>query len=443
MGNPFRTYDIRGKWPDEINTDLSWAIGVAYTRRVIRENEVRRPRIVVGRDSRDCSRHAFTPLIIGIIHAGGEPIALDGAVTTPVLYFANEHLDADGGVMVTASHLGDTHTGMKFTTDMEYSMGAFEEVAKKILDHEISFRHASIDPLRARWWDAVPSYLARIEAEVDRAPTPFTSNWIRGHKTIAPIIEGFAMIDQYGNSRVVDENSPPADVAFTFDPDGDRLYVFDAEGREVSASCLTEIFIRDMINRDRSEPITVITDPAVSVTTIDLMGELGVTHEVSKPGHVRMKRRMRLSLGDFGAETSGHFYFGDRYRGWDDGLYAAVRLRNWVARHGPKALVDANTHHAFRMIRSPIIRVPYPRAEALAVELGLSSMVHLERHRHEYFKDGRIAGWWILRASDTEDRLVVQCEAQTPEYYDKVSGHLLDNVPDDVHDLIMEEIENV
>jgi len=336
----FRAYDIRGIAETELHNDAVYKIGLAIGSECKdREQQA----VYVGYDGRKSSPRIKASLVKGLLDSGRDVIDL-GLVTTPILYFATATLDTQSGVMVTGSHNAAEYNGLKITIagnticDTELSGlyqriadGVFTEGAGKIIKKDL--RGQYIEKIVSDMAIAVP-----LKIVVD------AGNGVAGlyapellEELGCEVIPLYCDVDgDFPNHhpdpsdennladlrKVVDQQQ--ADLGIAFDGDGDRLAVVTNSGQIVRADKLLMLFAQDIVSRNPGAD--VIFDVKCSHHLAQLVSSYGGRPIMWKSGHAYMKQKLKETSAQLAGEFSGHFFFGERWYGFDDGLYAAARL---------------------------------------------------------------------------------------------------------------------
>jgi phosphomannomutase len=425
-----RAYDIRGIYQQTLQDDDAFAIGLTFA--VMQQDRGFGPRVAVGRDGRLSSPALAAALIDGLRAGGGEVIDI-GCGPTPMLYFAAHELDTGGAIQVTGSHNPPTHNGFKMV------MGGHSFFGDDILALGEASR-AGIDLRnggKVAHEDIQPAYIDRL-AGAARA-SGLSVVWDCGNGASGPVTE--ALVGRLeGHHKVlfpeIDGTFPnhhpnpvdpetldllraevagaKADLGIGFDGDGDRIGVVDASGRQVPGDFLTAYLAQDIASRHAGAPI--ILDVKSSEAALQLITESGGKAEIWKTGHSHMKRRMKEISAPLAGEMSGHIFIKDGYLGFDDAIYAGVRVITQMVESGQSitAFMDSlPDQHA-----TPELRIDCEDTR----KFGTMDQIHshvLGQHDEGNVNviDGvrvRSAdGWWLIRASNTEAALVARAEARS------------------------------
>ena len=425
-----REYDIRGTVGETLSEDDAYALGRSYGAIL----QARDGRLVcVGYDGRLSSPALEARLVDGLC-ASGMRVMRIGLGPTPALYFAARAMAADGGIMVTGSHNPPDHNGFK----MMLGAGPFwgDDIQKL---GDIAARGAWTDGEG----DAQP--VALLETYVARLRTDYAATrglkvaWDAGNgaageamRMLTALLPGEhvllnAEIDGTFPAHHPDPTVPEnliqlqdavadegCDLGIAFDGDGDRIGVVDGQGRILWGDQLLSIYARDLLSRRAGA--TVIADVKASQVLFDEIARYGGNPVMAATGHSIIKSKMAELSAPLAGEMSGHIFFADRYYGFDDALYAAVRLLDIVARadRSLAAMRDALP----QVVNTPEIRFDVAEDRKFAVVDEVKARL-AETDANVDDTDGvRVLsehGWWLLRASNTQAVLVVRCESENEE----------------------------
>jgi phosphomannomutase len=433
-----REYDIRGIVGDTLTEADAYALGRTYAA-LAREEAARR--IAVGRDGRTHSAMLEAALIRGLTE-GGLDVVRVGMGPSPMLYFATYHLDVDGGIQVTGSHNPADYNGFKLLLKGRSVFGG--EI------QEIGRRAAS-----GHWTDGAGTVAeADIrEAYVDRLLEDFSGNayrigWDAGNGAAGPVLDMLTerlpgqhhVIYSEVDGRFPNHHPDPTveanladlkllvadkklDFGIAFDGDGDRIGAVDGEGRVIWGDQLMLILAGPVL---KAEPgATIIADVKASQVLFDGIAALGGRPLMWKTGHSLIKSKMKETGAPLAGEMSGHIFFKHRWYGFDDALYAAVRLIEAISQSGNSvtAIMDAMP----KSIATPELRFPVdePRKFAIVEEvrdrlLGAGARVDTTDGVRVTTDDG----WWLLRASNTQDVLVARAEAGDQASLERLIGQI-------------------
>lgn len=421
-----REYDVRGIVGDTISAADSHAIGAAFGSRLIAAGG---RSVVVGLDGRPSSPELEDALVRGLKGCGLCVIRI-GVGPTPMLSFAAATLPADGGVMITGSHNPTEYNGIKMTLMGKPFYGSdIQSLAEIATLDTVSSAIGSVETADLR-----DVYANRL-AEACPAVSALSVGWDPGngaacdvldrlltrldgrHHVINGVIDGSFPNHHpdptvLSNLRQLQSLVAERDCALgiAFDGDGDRIGVVDEKGRVLHADQLMVIYAGEVLAEQAGAPI--IADVKSSQVLFDEISRLGGRPVMWKTGHSLIRAKMLELCAPMAGEMSGHIFFADHYHGFDDALYAAMRLLAIIDRSGRSLaeFYDRMPH----IVNTPELRFFCPESRKFAVVEEVR--VRLTRSGAEVnTTDGvrvrRDGGWWLLRASNTQDVLVARCEA--------------------------------
>ena len=431
----FREYDIRGVADRDLGDDLVERIGRGLGVLLRTEGVTRPLRIAVGRDCRLSSDRLFAALTKGLV-AGGIEVLDVGVGPTPKLYFAVNHLDTDGGVMITGSHNPAQDNGLKIMKGKASFFGEEIQSLGKLAQTEPP-KAATPGSIRAENVD--DAYVTRLTTGLTFGKKDFGVVVDAGNGSAGPLgvralesagfrpVKLFCEMDgRFPNhhpdptvpknvetlvARVREEKSL---VGIAWDGDGDRLGVVDQTGEIVWGDRLLALFARGIL--ERTPGAAVIADVKCSETLFSDVARHGGRPIMWKTGHSLIKTKMKEEHAAVAGEMSGHFFFADRYYGYDDAIYAALRLLEILSREG-KSVLELLSDMP-RTVFTPELRVDCPDALKFAVvervksELAKRGEVNALDGARVTFPDG---AWALVRASNTGPVLVMRFEASTNE----------------------------
>ena len=432
----FRAYDMRGVVGETLNAVDCIAIGHAFASLVAERGQCRTPLIVLMHDGRDSSPNLSEAMCEGLMRAGAHVLDA-GLGPTPMCYFAAHHLQADAAVMITGSHNPPDHNGAKFVLEGKPFYGRElaalrDRLAQNQLLHSRGHRE------EVKMLDEYTDCLQRSLGDSD-ALNKLSIAWDAGNGVAGPVIshllEGLSQrhlgLFLEVNGQFPNHHPDPADVhtlktlqetvlheqcAFgvAFDGDGDRLGVVDHLGRVVAPDHLLMILALDVLAHHPGA--TIMADVKTSDIFFALVREHGGNPIMGKTGHAYFKTAMPENGAKFGGEASGHLFFADEYFGYDDGIYAALRLARILATSEQTlgAIIDALPPlHTSRELRIPCADDrKFDVIAAIATELSQQgSTVNMLDGVRVTTEDG----WWLLRASNTQGALVARAEGHTEE----------------------------
>ncbi len=433
----FRAYDIRGNAKTELTDELVTRIGKAVGSIA---GEMDEQTLIVGCDGRKSSPRIKSALIKALMESGRDVIDI-GLVPTPLLYFATRHLNCRSGVMVTGSHNPGDDNGLKIVLNQKtIAAGGIKQIQERVIDNQ--FTTGSGRMIRENVVnDYTDEVLSDIAIAVPLKIVIDAGNGVTG--SIAPqLFEhlGCEVVPMYCEVDGNFPNHPPdtsdennladlieavqreeADFGVAFDGDGDRLAVVTASGKIVRSDMLLMIYAKDVVSRNPGAD--VVFDVKCSRNLTQLVTRYGGRPVLWKTGHAFMKEKMAETGALLGGEFSGHMFFGERWYGFDDGMYAAARLAEILSTHGDS--LDATLADFPTTVNTPEILIPVPEKQ----KFGLMEKII----RGCDFSSGKINtmdgirvdftdGWGLVRASNTSPALTARFEADTQESLESIKA---------------------
>lgn len=327
--NCFKAYDIRGKVPSELNPDLAFKIGIAFAK------YIDAGKIVIGHDVRKSSEALSDALIKGLTSSGVDVIDI-GLCGTEMIYYATPELEADGGIMITASHNPPEYNGMKFVRQGSVPVGydsGLKEVEQMILNDDLSpLRHEPGDVFRknimsgfinnlSKFYDPNKIKPLKVVVNAGNGCAGLSLNALEKHLPIEMIKVFFEPDPEFPNgvpNPLLPENrkatidavlSHKADLGVAWDGDYDRCFFFDEKGNFIEGYYIVGLLARSILKKNPGEKI--VHDPRLIWNTVDVVNNSGGSAVVSKSGHAFIKQKMREVNAVYGGEMSAHHYFRD------------------------------------------------------------------------------------------------------------------------------------
>ncbi|MFQ3666084.1 MAG: phosphomannomutase/phosphoglucomutase, partial [Sphingomonadaceae bacterium] len=421
-----REYDIRGVIGRTLGEADARAIGRGFATVVRRGGG---GRVAVGRDGRLSSPGLAEALIAGLRASGCDVVDV-GLGPTPMLYFAVHALGCDGGVMVTGSHNPPDYNGFKmmlaerpfFGADIRAlgeaaARGDWEEGQGSLAREDIRERYVtrllegfSGPGLRIGWdcgngatGEIVEMLAARLPGEHHLLFTTIDGTFPNHHPD--PTVEAnLAELRKLVADRGLD-------MGLAFDGDGDRIGAIDSSGRIVWGDQLLMILAEALLKEVPGA--TIIADVKASQALFDHVAALGGKPLMWRTGHSLIKAKMKEVGAPLAGEMSGHIFFGHRWYGFDDAHYAAIRLIEAVGALG-RSLTDLRAAMP-AVVNTPELRFPCPEERKFAVIEEVLARLSAEGADVNATDGARVNtadGWWLLRASNTQDVLVARAEAR-------------------------------
>ena len=421
-----REYDIRGIVGDTLTETDAYALGRTYAALARDEGA---QRIAVGRDGRTHSGMLEAALIRGLTE-GGVDVMQIGMGPSPMLYFATYYLDVDGGLQVTGSHNPADYNGFKLLLKGRSVFGQeIQAIGRRAAAGEWTSGDGSIEEVDIR-----EAYVERLLEGF--SGNPFRIGWDAGNGAAGPILEmlverlpgqHFTILTEV-DGRFPNHHPDPTveanladlkrlvaykqlDFGIAFDGDGDRIGAVDGEGRVIWGDQLLMILAESVLKEQPGA--TIIADVKASQTLFDRVTELGGMPLMWKTGHSLIKSRMKETGAPLAGEMSGHIFFKHRWYGFDDALYAAVRLIEAVSESGKSLteIMDAMP----KTMATPEMRFQVDEARKFAIVDEVRDRLSADGAKVDATDGVRVStpdGWWLLRASNTQDVLVARAEAK-------------------------------
>ena len=425
-----REYDVRGVVGETLSEDDAYAIGRSFGTVIVRDGG---GSVCVGYDGRLTSPSLERAVVAGLNDCGVDAVRV-GLGPTPMLYFAVHDAACAGGIMVSGSHNPPEYNGFKMmrgtrpfygadirvlgeiAAEADYAAGRAGNSSERMLDRYVEriARDYAADRGPKVAWDAgngaageamaklarkLPGEHVLLNADID-------GTFPAHHPD--PTVE--ANLEQLREAVLTEK----CDLGIAFDGDGDRIGVVDGAGEILWGDQLMTVWAADVLAANPGA--TVLADVKASQVLFDRIAELGGKPVMWRSGHSLIKAKMAETGALLAGEMSGHIFFADRYHGYDDALYAAVRLLSWLAR-GSESLAQIRAGLP-RMFNTPELRftcsedrkfalVEEARARLAAAGAEMSGVDGVRVLTED--------GWWLLRASNTQNVVVARCESRTAD----------------------------
>lgn len=440
-----REYDIRGIIGETLGPDDARAIGRSFGSLL---TEAGGRKVAVGYDGRVSSPMLEHALIEGLTASGCDVVRI-GMGATPMLYYAEaSREDVDGGIQITGSHNPANYNGFKmvfqgrpfFGADIQKlgeisANGEWVDGTGNVESHDILQEYVDrmlqglngIDPdllagLKVGWdagngaaGPALELLAARLPGEHHLLYTDVDGNFPNHHPD--PTVEA-----NLADLRALVAEKK-LDFGIAFDGDGDRIGAIDGEGRVIWGDQLLMIYAEDVLKDHQGA--TVIADVKASRALFDHVAKCGGQPLMWKTGHSLIKSKMKETSSPLAGEMSGHVFFADTYYGFDDALYAGVRLIAASARLG-KSVTELRGSMP-DMLNTPEMRFQVDESRKFAAIDEVSARL-ADSPADVNATDGvRVTtadGWWLLRASNTQDVLVARAESDTQDGLERLLAQI-------------------
>ena len=435
-----REYDIRGIVGTTLFPADAHALGRVFAQ-VLAAAGGRRA--AVGYDGRLTSPEFEAALVDGLAEGGADVVRI-GRGPTPMLYYAAATLRVDGGIMVTGSHNPPDHNGFKIVLGGKPFYG---EAVQKLGQMALALGPPEAARGRIEEHRVFDDYVERLAKDYD-GTRPLTVAWDCGNGATGEVVTRLVQRLPGRNiliNETIDGTFPAhhpdptvaenlvqlqqkvqaerCDLGIAFDGDGDRIGVVDAKGRILWGDQLLIVLARDVLAHRPGAPI--IADVKASQVLFDEIARAGGKPVMSATGHSLIKARLAETGAPLAGEMSGHVFFADRYYGFDDAVYVAVRLLGILSR--ARQTLSEMLDELPAAFNTPELRVPCPEARKFAVVEEVRDRLR-RRGADVVDIDGvRVRnpdGWWLLRASNTQAVVVVRAESTSPAGLDRVKQQL-------------------
>lgn len=433
-----REYDIRGIVGKTLGVEDARAIGRGFATLLRRAGG---HRVAVGRDGRVSSPALEAALIEGLTASGCDVVRV-GMGPTPMLYYAEAILEVDGGIQITGSHNPGDYNGFKMVFQHRPFFGQdIQEIGKLAAAGDWEDGAGTVTDA-----DILDDYVGRLLAGYSGGT--FRIGWDTGNGAAGPVIEKLVKLlpgehhtlftDVDGNfpnhhpdpteeknladlRRLVAEKN--LDFGLAFDGDGDRIGAIDGEGRVIWGDQLLSILAEPVLKK--APGATIIADVKASQMLFDRVADLGGEPLMWKTGHSLVKTKMKETHSPLAGEMSGHIFFAQDYYGFDDAQYAAVQLINAVHLIGKSLTEIRGNMPAF--VNTPEMRFQVDESRKFAVideVLERLKGTGADVNDTDGARVNTPDGWWLLRASNTQDVLVARAEARSQEALDRLLAQI-------------------
>jgi len=440
-----REYDIRGVVGRTLHPADAFAIGRCFGSVVARAGG---QRVAVGYDGRLSSPELAASLVDGLKASGMEVLRV-GRGPTPMLYFAATTLNTDGAVMVTGSHNPPDYNGFKMMLGKRAFFGAdIQALGQMAAAGDVVEEASGTD----RAVDVADDYVARLVQDWDGGDRKLRVVWDNAngaagevltrllkvlpgeHTVLNPEIDGRfpahhpdPTIARNQEQLIAAVREHKADLGIGFDGDADRIGVVDGGGGILVGDQLMVVLARDVL---RTHPgATIIADVKASQVLYDEIARAGGQPLMFKTGHSLIKAKMAEIAAPFAGEMSGHIFYADRWYGFDDALYVAVRLLGIVARMD--TTLEAVRKALPQVVNTPELRFDCDDTRKFAVVQEVAARLRAARADLNDIDGVRVLtpdGWWLLRPSNTQAVLVARAEARDEAGLERLKAALVEQL---------------
>lgn len=423
----FRTYDIRGIAETDLTDSVVERIARAYGTFLPGNAGT----VGIAMDVRISSPRIKNAFIRGLLMTGRNVIDF-GEIPTPLLYFAVHRNNLDGGVQITGSHNPKDYNGMKILVGKETIFGPDIQHLRDIIESG-TFRSGNGS---CTTQDTIEDYLQYVRGRVQLGDRRLHIVFDAGNGTTGPVIRSlfkqvpcsfeilFEEPDGTFPNHLADPTVPAflsdliqrvgsanADAGIGFDGDGDRIGAIDEKGRIIWGDKLLAIYAKTVL--EEHPGASIICEVKCSLGLLEYVKEKGGNPLMWKTGHSLIKAKMKEVHAPLAGEMSGHMFFADNYFGYDDAIFAALRLTEILSLS--KKPLSALADEIPSYIATPEIRIDCPDTRKFEVVADVKEL--FSKRRPVIDVDGvRVSfpdGWGLLRASNTQPVLVLRFEAST------------------------------
>jgi phosphomannomutase len=400
--------------------------------------------VAVGYDGRLSSPELEQELVRGLMESGIGVLRI-GRGPTPMLYYAATTLNTAGGIMVTGSHNPPDYNGFKMMLGKKPFFGRqIQDIGAKALAGDVNAGASGTE----QTVDVSSDYVARLISDWDGGDRLLNVVWDNGSGSAGEVLQRLVgslpgkhtilngEIDGHFPAHHPDPTVPKnlaqliakvrelgADLGIAFDGDADRIGAVDGQGNIMAGDQLLVVLARDVL-RDHPDA-TIIADVKASQVLFDEVARAGGKPLMWRTGHSLIKAKMAETGAPLAGEMSGHVFFADKWYGFDDALYAAVRLLGIVARmDGTLAEVRAAMPH---VVNTPELRFDCDDVRKFDIIAEVAARLKQDGATVSDIDGVRVTtpdGWWLLRASNTQSVLVARAEAKTAAGLDRLQQAL-------------------
>ena len=439
-----REYDIRGIVGKDLNLIDALYLGKSFAT-LLRRNKYKN--VVIGYDGRHSSLKIHKELIKGLLSQGIEVFKI-GLVPTPLLYFSMYSKKLDSGIMITGSHNPPNYNGFKMLLKNKSIVGKDILDIAKISSKGDFYKNKRGKVNKISIKDKYLFFLtnsANVKKNIKIAWDPgngssgeiisrLTKKLNGKHYLINEKIDG--SFPAHHPDPTVAKNlkqlinlvkKKKCDFGFAFDGDGDRLGVVDNEGKIIYADKIVAFLAKDVLLKKPKSKI--ILDIKSSQIVFNEIKKLKGKPFFWKTGHSLIKEKMKETKAIFAGEMSGHIFFADKYYGFDDAIYASIRFLNLFC-DSNKSLskIFGDMEKSYN---TPELRFNTTETEKFTIVEKLKKNLKKEKKKFIAIDGVRYStkdGWWLVRASNTQNIIVARCEAYTKKNLNKVKLNLRKNL---------------
>lgn len=430
----FREYDIRGIYRVDLDFDKAYMIGKSFG------TYIDEKKVIVGHDNRLSSPELNEGLIKGLLETGINVIDL-GLVTTPMYYYAKKKLKIKNGIMITASHNPKEYNGFKISFDiMGNAYGKYIYDFRDFVKKQIYTEGLGI----LEHYNIKEEYLNEVKNSVNLGDKKIKCVFDCGNGTGSIIIKDivsmfnidavFINCDSDGNfpnhhpDPSVEENmeqlkkkviETKSDLGIGIDGDADRVGFVLNTGKYITIDLAMIIYYRNLKLKEKK----ALYDVKCSRSLIDELEKLGFTHEMYRTGNSYMNMKINTDNYEFAGEYSGHLWFKDKWLGFDDGIYAGLRMIELLSLSDKtisEHLENINKYYSTNEIKIPVTDENKFKIVDKVKEYSISKgykIITIDGVRVEMPNS-----WALIRCSNTGPNLTVRYEATTEEELHRIEN---------------------
>ena len=442
----FRAYDIRGIYPDDLNEETFLLIGKAIGKQITEQSDD--PKVSICMDGRISGPSLKQSLISGLTFMGVNVIDI-GSLPTPLLYYSLKKLNINNGLMITGSHNPSSYNGIKMVINNKTLFdNHIIEIYKSIISDE--FKKNKIEGKLIKDDSVLDNYIKDIKLDINIKSKLKVSidcgNGITGaitRKVFDALSINFDII--YENVDGSFPNHPPdptdernllelknniiknkSDIGFAYDGDGDRICVVTKDGKVIWPDQLLILYSRSILKNSPGKKIVYDIKCSKHVEK-EIVKNSGVPI-LSKTGHSFIKKAIIEENASLGGEMSGHIFFADRWGGFDDGIYASLRLLEILCKEGdslkilntlPKSITTAEINIPFKGNN----HFTFMNLFAKLAKFNNASIIDIDGIKIIYPDS-----WGLIRCSNTTSNLVLRFEADDRDAMSKIQSLVKDEI---------------
>jgi phosphomannomutase len=427
----FRAYDIRGNSLTDLTVEVAYKVGFCFAKMTIKDGN---NKICVGMDGRLSSPALYKLLEIGLVNGGAEVINI-GVVPSPVLYFADKKFTPAGSIMVTGSHNPRDDNGFKIIQHGKSFFGSqIQDLLTEILNTDWSNNPPEINIVNKNKINISDRYIKNI-LEAVNINLNLKVAWDPGNGATGNIVE--ELKNHLNNENIIinskiDGNFPShhpdptkadnlqeliklvkeqnCDLGIAFDGDGDRIGIVSSSGKMLFGDQILCIFAEDILKENPNA--TIILDVKASQLIADRIKSYDGQPIIWRTGHPFIKSKMAESKALLAGEMSGHIFFADKYFGFDDAIYAALRFLDLLTRSNKT--LDEIIYELPKSYSTPEIKIFVPSELKLQIIEEIKEKLLKNKIEFNDIDGVRVHtedGWWLLRSSNTASAIIARAES--------------------------------